>query len=269
MTALLRAEGLSVAFEGVHAVEDVDVELGQGEILGLIGPNGAGKTTVVNALTGYVRPNAGEIHVGPERTTGWGPGRLARAGVARTFQNVRLFGPLTVPENVEVGGARRSAAAPRRDRDDAATCWRASTSPTGPRRPAGRAALRRRARLGIARALAQRPRLLLLDEPAAGLNEAESDELLEVLATIREQLGCGLLVIEHDMRLIMRLCDRVQVLDHGRTIAVGSASRGARATAAVLERVPRRDVGDEDARQSTDLTVRYGRDRRPCARSRA
>ncbi|HZV75600.1 MAG TPA: ABC transporter ATP-binding protein [Conexibacter sp.] len=219
----LQARGLSVAFEGVHAVEDVDVELAEGEVLGLIGPNGAGKTTVVNVLTGYVRPVAGEVRLGSRRVTRWGPGRRARAGVARTFQNVRLFGPLTVADNVRaaalaVGDDHRTASRTTRELlgrfhlDHRADALAASL-------PYGEARW-----LGMARAMALKPRFLMLDEPAAGLNEAESRELLSVLSTVPADYGCGLLVIDHDLRLIMGLCPRIQVLDHGRTIAVGAAA---------------------------------------------
>jgi branched-chain amino acid transport system ATP-binding protein len=222
MTALLQAEGLSVAFEGVHAVEGVDIELGQGEVLGLIGPNGAGKTTMVNALTGYVRPNAGEIHLGPQRTTRWGPGRLARAGVARTFQNVRLFGPLSVADNVRAAALAinrngRAATSTTRELLERFHLTHRADAPAASL-PYGEARW-----LGIARAMALRPRFLMLDEPAAGLTEPESRELLEVLTQVPGNDGCGLLVIDHDLHFILNLCQRVQVLDYGRTIAVGTA----------------------------------------------
>jgi branched-chain amino acid transport system ATP-binding protein len=216
----LVARDVHVHFAGVRAVDGVDLELAEGEILGLIGPNGAGKTTVVNALSGFQRPTAGRVELDGHDVTRWSPDRRARAGLARTFQNIRLFRSMTAAENVEAAalgaGVRRTAAVARAaevlalfglaDRADR----RADSLPYGDER-----------RLGIARALALRPRLLMLDEPAAGLNEAESDELLHTLVRIRDELGCGLLVIEHDMRLIMRLCDRIQVLDYGRTIKIG------------------------------------------------
>jgi branched-chain amino acid transport system ATP-binding protein len=217
----LEARDVAVRFAGVKAVDQVDLTLTEGEILGLIGPNGAGKTTLLNALSGFQRPALGSIRLGDEITTKWKPDRYARRAVTRTFQGVRAFGPMSVRENVEVASlgtqSSPSRAAERADEllelfgltgvADAA----ASSLPYGDER-----------RLGIARALAARPRLVMLDEPAAGLNEDESDQLLEVLSAVRQDMGCGLLVIEHDMRLVMRLCDRLQVLDYGRTIFLGT-----------------------------------------------
>lgn len=217
----LESRALAVHFEGVKAVDGVDLELARGEILGLIGPNGAGKTTFVNAITGFQVPTAGDIVLDGARVTGRSPSRLAAMGIARTFQSVRLFPRLSVLENVEVAavgcGLSRGKARPMaidllRRFDLGERAHELGTGlPHGQER-----------RLGIVRALASRPRYLLLDEPAAGLNEAESDELVEALSGIRNDFGCGLLVIEHDMRVIMRLCERIQVLDYGKTIAVGT-----------------------------------------------
>jgi branched-chain amino acid transport system ATP-binding protein len=217
----LRAEGVRVHFEGVKALDGVDLELRSGEILGLIGPNGAGKTTLVNVLTGFQRASSGSISIGGRDVTGATPERHCTLGLARTFQGVRLFGGLSVCENVEVAAA--SAGVP------------SSEAPGLAAELLGRLHLAERAdlpaaalphgeerRLGIARALATRPRFLLLDEPAAGLDEAESDQLVHALAAIRDDFTLALLVIEHDMRLIMQLCERIQVLDYGRTIAIGT-----------------------------------------------
>jgi ABC-type branched-subunit amino acid transport system ATPase component len=217
----LEATGVKVHFEGVRAVDGVDITLERTQILGLIGPNGAGKTTLVNALSGFQRPTAGQVQLGGAEVTGWPPHRLARRGLSRTFQNIRLFPFLSVYENVEAGAV--STGMPRRE----ATRWTnellerfllgdksasdARALPYGDER-----------RLGIARALATRPRFLLLDEPAAGLNEVESEELARSLREIHGTFGCGLLVIEHDMQVIMSLCDRIQVLDYGKTIAIGT-----------------------------------------------
>jgi len=217
----LEVQDVHVQFEGVKAIDGVDLTLGAGEILGLIGPNGAGKTTLVNVVSGYQEPTDGEVLLGATRVTAWSPQRLARAGLVRTFQAVRLFANLTVLENVEVaaiaGGLKPAAARVRAfdlldafdlaDRADAL----AGSLPLGEERL-----------LGIARALGAAPRFVLLDEPAAGLDEHESDLLVERLTAIRERHACALLVIEHDMRLIMRLCHRIQVLDSGRTISIGT-----------------------------------------------
>ena len=218
---MLEARELTVRFGGVRAVDGVDFELRKGEILGLIGPNGAGKTTLVNALSGFQKPNSGTVLLNGEDVTGWRPHRLARRGLTRTFQSVRLFPGLTVLENVELGGVgvgmRRPAArrAANELLDRLGLADKAESLATG--LPHG---LERR--LGIVRALAAKPTFLLLDEPAAGLNEAESDELVDALTLIRDDFSCALVVIEHDMRVIMRLCERIQVLDYGKTISIGT-----------------------------------------------
>ena len=229
----LRSEGVRVQFEGVKAVDGVDLALRRGEILGLIGPNGAGKTTLVNAVTGFQRPTEGRVFLGDVDVTSWPPHRLGRLGLARTFQGVRVFGELTALENVELGAL--GVGASRREARDLA--WRllarmrladkagerAASLPYGDER-----------RLGVLRALAMNPSFLLLDEPAAGLNEAESDELMVAVAELRGEFGCGVLVIEHDMRLIMRLCERIQVLDYGKTISMGTPAE-VQADPAVIE----------------------------------
>ena len=217
----LRSVGVHVHFEGVKAVDGVDLTLRRGELLGLIGPNGAGKTTLVNALTGYQQPTAGSVFLGDLDVTGLVPNKLGPMGLARTFQAVRLFGELTALENVEMGGL--GVGMPRKDARRQA--WElldrmqiadkahqtASSLPYGDER-----------KLGFLRALSTQPTFLLLDEPAAGLNEAESDELMLAVSSIRDDFGCGILVIEHDMRLIMRLCERIHVLDYGKTISEGT-----------------------------------------------
>jgi len=220
---LLEARGLKVYFGGVHAVDGVDLTLKRGEILGLIGPNGAGKTTLVNALSGFQKPSDGSVFLSGTEVTGWDPAKLAKKGLARTFQSVRLFPALTVLENVELGavgvGVRRREARKiaaelleRLNLGDKAHLY-GTGLPHGIER-----------RLGIVRALAARPAFLLLDEPAAGLNERESDELVDSLALIRDDFSCALVVIEHDMRVIMRLCERIHVLDYGKTISIGTPS---------------------------------------------
>ena len=229
----LTTRGLAVHFVGVKAVDGVDLDVVPGTILGVIGPNGAGKTTLLNAMTGFQRPTAGRVEIDGADATHWSPQRFSDAGVARTFQGVRSFARMTVAENVEAAAlgtdSRRRAARTRAGEllelvglaDLSARD--AEALPYGDQR-----------RLGLARALAGSPRFLLLDEPAAGLNELESDELLEMLGRIRTDLGCGLLVIEHDMRLIMRLCDLVQVIDYGKTIKLGEPAKVQR-DPAVLE----------------------------------
>jgi branched-chain amino acid transport system ATP-binding protein len=219
----LIASAIGVQFEGLRAVDDVDLILRRGEILGLIGPNGAGKTTLVNVLSGFQRPSSGRVTLPDGDVTGWPPQRIARAGVGRTFQNVRLFPALTVLENVEAGAVRGALSRHAARREALALLEFASLD--------HRAGVEARSlshgeerMVGILRALATRPSFLLLDEPAAGLNESESGSLVEMLRSIRETFKLGMLVIEHDMTVIMRLCESIQVLDHGKTIALGTPS---------------------------------------------
>jgi branched-chain amino acid transport system ATP-binding protein len=217
----LEASGIRVQFEGVKAVDGVDLRLAAGEILGLIGPNGAGKTTLVNVLSGFQEPTEGTVTMGDRPVTGWSPQRLARHGLVRTFQAVRLFGGLSVLENVQAGGVAGGLSlrqARRRGLELLAQFGLAQRAELDAASlPLGEERL-----LGVARAMASAPRILLLDEPAAGLNETEGDELLAVLTTIRDEHGCALLVIEHDMRFMMQLSERIQVLDAGRTISIGT-----------------------------------------------
>jgi branched-chain amino acid transport system permease protein len=214
-TPVLLGKGVAKHFEGVAALAGVDIEVRQGEILGLIGPNGSGKTTLLNVVSGVFAPSEGSVVFDGRDTTGRKPHQIARLGLSRTFQNIRLFSQLTVRENVE------AAAPPGMDASsvDEVLAWfgletvereKATNLPYGMQR-----------RLEIARAVVRRPSLILLDEPAAGMNEAESDDLLENIKRIRIRLGCSIVVVDHDLRLIMKLCDRIQVLDQGRTIALG------------------------------------------------
>lgn len=217
----LVAEGVTKDFAGLRAVNGVSFAVDRGEILGLIGPNGSGKTTTINILTGLLRITSGHVALGRTDITGWPPHRIARAGLARTFQVVKLFKDFTVLENVEVGaisagglsrGEARARAGSVLERIGIAHLAHlpASVLPQGEER-----------RVEIARALATDPAFLLLDEPGAGLNEAEVEVLLPTLERIRGEIGCGIVIVDHDMRLIMGLCDRLHVLNYGRTIAQG------------------------------------------------
>jgi branched-chain amino acid transport system ATP-binding protein len=217
----LEARAVTVRFGGLLAIDDVSLTLARGEILGLIGPNGAGKTTLVNVLSGFQRPASGTIVVGGTDCTRLPSRRFPAAGVVRTFQAVRLFRSLTVSENVETAyvasglgriEARRRAAEML---EQLGLRGRAS-------RPASSLSYGEERRVGLARALACDPKFLLLDEPAAGLAPAEAEELREVILGIRTRYDCGLIVIEHNVALILNLCDRIHVLDSGRTIASGA-----------------------------------------------
>jgi branched-chain amino acid transport system ATP-binding protein len=229
----LRAREITVSFSGVSALSEVDFDVEPGEIVGLIGPNGAGKTTFLNVLSGFQKPAVGQVILQGRDVTRWGATRRARHGLARTFQNVRLFAGLTVWDNVEVS-ARASGAHGAQARRIAAELVDRYGFADVAEAPAHAIPYGEERRLGIVRALAGRPRFLLLDEPAAGLDETETDQLIHDLAAIRDSTGCGLVVIEHDMRLIMNLCDRLHVLDYGRTIAVDVPDR-VRANPDVIE----------------------------------
>jgi branched-chain amino acid transport system ATP-binding protein len=218
---MLQAHDITVRFGGLVAVDNVSVTLGHGEVLGLIGPNGAGKTTLINVLSGFQRPASGAVHVGGRDCTRLPAHGFPRAGVVRTFQAVRLFKGLTVSENVETGyvaqGLGRSEARHRARRmlDELGLGDKADYSAVG-------LSYGEERRIGLARALAFNPRFLLLDEPAAGLAPAEAESLRHLIADLRRRYDCSVLVIEHNMALVMNLCERIHVLDGGRTIAAGT-----------------------------------------------
>jgi branched-chain amino acid transport system ATP-binding protein len=219
--ATLEAREVQVHFAGVKAVDGVDLTLEKGEILGLIGPNGAGKTTFMNAISGFVPLTGGAVRLSGAEVSGSSPQNLVKRGLVRTFQQVATFPDLTVFENVELGAlgaglSRRKA----RERTwelleglrlDHLSRYFASALPHGEER-----------RVGIARAVAVSPSFLLLDEPAAGLNDAESEELARTIVQVRDDLGCGVLLVEHDMRVIFGVCQRIQVLDYGKSVAHGT-----------------------------------------------
>ncbi|HUG60352.1 MAG TPA: ABC transporter ATP-binding protein [Methylomirabilota bacterium] len=216
----LSTDRVRVRFGGLVATDDVSIRLGSGEILGLIGPNGAGKTTLVNVLTGFQRPEAGSVQLSRRDMTGAPADAFARAGVVRTFQAVRLFRGMTLAENIEVGFVARGI-----KRSEARRASGAVLAEVGLANKAGEAASSlsygEERRAGLARALALSPRFLLLDEPAAGLAAAEAEDLCAAIIAIRDRMGCGVLIIEHNMAIVMALCDRIHVLQSGRTIAEG------------------------------------------------
>jgi branched-chain amino acid transport system ATP-binding protein len=233
--ALLHVRGISKRFGGLAALEDVSLAIARGEIFGLIGPNGAGKTTLFNVITGVYAPSAGEVVFNGTRVSGMKPHSIAEHGIARTFQNIRLFANMTALENVMVGrhlrtragvigavlrGAHTRAeetAIERRAHELLDYCGIAAY-----RNELARAlSYGDQRRLEIARALATEPILLALDEPAAGMNATERSALAQLIERIRTD-GTTLLLIEHDVKLVMGLCNRVAVLDYGRKIAEGS-----------------------------------------------
>ena len=235
----LRAERVCMYFGGLKAVQDFSLVVRSGDLVGLIGPNGAGKTTAFNVITGVYAPTSGNVSLAERRIDGQPVATINRYGIARTFQNIRLFGGLSVLENVIVGfhragelgfwrtilrtpgfvRVRREAEADGMQllellRLDHLAARRANSLPYADQR-----------RLEIARALATSPRILLLDEPAAGMNPKEKLDLMAMIRGIRDQFRLGVLVIEHDMHLVMNVCERITVLDHGETIAVGTPAQ--------------------------------------------
>ncbi|MEE8491150.1 MAG: ABC transporter ATP-binding protein [Acidimicrobiia bacterium] len=217
----LRATGIRRSFEGVQALDDVSLELHRHEVVGLIGPNGAGKTTLVNIVTGFDAPSEGSVELEGEDITRWTPHRRGRAGLARTFQAAHSFARLLVRENIEVSalacGSRSKEARARADELMQALGLTQHANTPAAFLPQGE-----ERKLGVARALATRPRFLLMDEPAAGLNESEVPELAALVQSVRDEHEVGVLLIDHNVPLIMDVCDRIQVLDEGRTIATGT-----------------------------------------------
>jgi branched-chain amino acid transport system ATP-binding protein len=217
----LRATGVSRSFAGIDALRDVTIALQRHEVLGLIGPNGAGKTTLVNVISGFDSPTAGSVQFADKDVTRWSPSRRGRAGLARTFQHSRSFRGLTVRENIEVAalGVRAGSREARRRADRLLDLLElrhrahaeAASLPHGDER-----------KLGVARALACNPRYVLMDEPAAGLPDHEVPDFTAVVRIVRDDFEAGVLLIDHNMALVMAVCDRIHVLDEGRTLAAGT-----------------------------------------------
>jgi branched-chain amino acid transport system ATP-binding protein len=212
---------VSRSFEGVRALDDVTLELARHEVVGLIGPNGAGKSTLVNVLTGFDRPTSGRVEMDGRDITGWSPHRRGRHGLTRTFQHSRSFRGLSVRENVELS-ALGVGAGPREARRRAEELLALLHLEPAADAPASALAHGDERRLGVARALATEPAFVLMDEPAAGLPEAEVPEFAQVVRSVRDEHDAGVLLIDHNMALIMDVCDRIQVLDQGRTLAAGT-----------------------------------------------
>ena len=241
MSALLEIRGLTMDFGGLRAVDGVSLAIAPGEIVALIGPNGAGKTTLFNCVTGIYRPTGGEIRLqrpgeASRRIDGLAPHRVTALGLARTFQNIRLFAGMTALENVMLGrhcrtttgllGAILHGAGARRQEQETVTRSYALLERVGLAQyadeVAGNLPYGAQRRLEIARALATAPRLLLLDEPAAGMNPQETRELDELIVRLRDELGVAILLIEHDMKLVMNISERILVMEHGKPIACGT-----------------------------------------------
>lgn len=235
---MLEVTHLSISFGGLKAVDDFDISIREGELYGLIGPNGAGKTTVFNLLTGVYKPNTGSIVLGGQNLTGKSTIEINQAGIARTFQNIRLFGNLSVLDNVKVGlhnhyryptlaGILRLPSYFKTEKEmdrramellevfglDGFGGYKASNLPYGQQR-----------KLEIARALATEPKLLLLDEPAAGMNPNETEELMKTIRFVRDTFAMTILLIEHDMKLVSGICEELTVLNFGHVLRQGETS---------------------------------------------
>lgn len=246
--AILSLDNLGMKFGGLSALEAVSLNLYDTDLAGLIGPNGAGKTTAFNIVTGVYRPTAGKVYFGRREITGMKPYQIARLGIGRTFQNIRLFKGLTVLENVKIAyhyhakaGVVSSVARleafkseERQIESRAMDFLRLFKLDGRANDIAGALAYGQQRRLEIARALATEPRLLLLDEPAAGMNRSETEELMDLVRWVHDEFRLTVLVIEHDMRFVMGICRRLSVLDHGRLIASGTPDE-VRANPAVVE----------------------------------
>lgn len=237
--AILEVKNICISFGGLKAVNDFSLKIEKGQLYGLIGPNGAGKTTVFNLLTGVYKPTAGTFYLDGVNLTGKSPVEINKAGIARTFQNIRLFGQLTVLDNVKAGlhnnykysvfdGIFKLPAFWKKEKQmnekamellkvfdlDKEANLLASNLPYGKQR-----------KLEIARALATQPKLLLLDEPAAGMNPNETEELMDTIRFIRKEFDISILLIEHDMRLVSGICEEVTVLNFGQELASGETSK--------------------------------------------
>jgi branched-chain amino acid transport system ATP-binding protein len=220
---LLALDQARLRFGGIVALDDVSLEVAEGSIVGLIGPNGAGKTTAFNAITRLYRLDSGDVVFDGRSLRRVRPSRVIRRGIARTFQNLELFPKLTVLENVLVGAHVTSRLQRERDQRRHALETLADVGiAEHASRPASGLPFGTLKRVELARALASRPRLLLLDEPAGGLNHEEVDELVGLIRRLRDERELTILLVEHHMRLVMEVCEHVQVLDFGRTIAAGA-----------------------------------------------
>ncbi len=239
MAALLELKGVSLSFGGLRVLDGLDLHVDEGEIVSVIGPNGAGKTTLFNVVTGLYEPDEGEILLDGESIVGLETNAIARRGVARTFQTIRLFLNMTVKENVmaatygstRIGPLRSILTTPaaRREEREVARLAEEKLAFFGQRlmgyrwdQPAYSLSYANRRRLEIARATAMNPRILLLDEPAAGMNPKETQEITELIGQLRTEGGYTILVIEHDMHVVEGISDRVVALDHGVKIAEGT-----------------------------------------------
>lgn len=217
----LRATDVSRSFDGVKALANVTIEIGRDEVVGLIGPNGAGKTTLINLITGFDLPTAGSIELEQQEITRWNAHRRARAGLSRTFQHGHMFGDLSVAENVELAALGVGMKA-RKARERRAQLLHALGLAGREELPAAMLSHGDEQKLGVARALASEPSYVLMDEPAAGLSDADVEAFSSLVHAVQREHGAGVLVVDHNVALIMNVCDRIYVLDKGQLLAQGS-----------------------------------------------
>jgi branched-chain amino acid transport system ATP-binding protein len=232
---ILQTDKATINFGGLTAVNELTMDVRQGEIYGLIGPNGAGKTTIFNLLTGVYEPTSGDIRIGGTRVNGLKPYQISRLGVSRTFQNIRLFPSMSVLENVITACHRHSKqnltdavfrlpryyTDEREHRDFALELLRIFDLEKFKDEGGTSLCYGDQRRLEIVRALATRPQLLLLDEPAAGMNPSEQEDLTGLIKEVRDKFNLTIVLVEHNMRVVMGVCDRIQVVDYGKSIALG------------------------------------------------
>jgi len=249
----LTVEHVSKRFRGLAALDDVSLTIAPDEIVGLIGPNGSGKTTLLNVISGVLPPTDGTVRVDGEVVSTLPPFRVARHGVGRTFQQIRLFPELTVAENVEFGAVARGRRQVGAMLSHIVEVLELSDESD---LPAGTLSYGHQRRVEIARALAGAPTVLLLDEPAAGMNEEESDHLLRLIQTLHAELSCAVLIVEHDLHLMMRLCHRLYVLAGGRVISEGSPAHVTADPAVIDAYVGRRRSQGSLARAGSASTER-------------
>jgi len=258
---VLKVQNLGIQFGGLKAVDSFNMEIGESELVGLIGPNGAGKTTVFNLITGVYKPTEGSFYLNGQRMNGKKTHQIVDAGIARTFQNIRLFKKMSVIDNVKTAMVSKLSyglfhavfRTPVYWKEEMALTERAEellkiVHLSGlEKHEAGNLPYGQQRRLEIARALATDMKLLLLDEPAAGMNPTETEELLEIIHFIRNEFKISVLLIEHDMSLVMKICERILVLDFGTTIAIGTPEEIANDT-----RVIEAYLGKEDEEVEAD-----------------
>jgi len=261
MAALLRIDELDKHFGGLHAIRKLSLEVEEGEIRGLIGPNGSGKSTLFNLISGVYRPDAGTIVFDGTDITHWEPHQIARRGVARTFQLLRMFSEMTVLENLMIGqhchvgygafapvlGIGRVAAEERRLRDEMMELLSFIGLADYAHIPASEMSIGQRRLLALARGIAMRPKLLMLDEPAAGLSPVNVDNLMGVMVELKKRYGLTVIVVEHILKVVMDTCERISVLDHGEKIAEGAPAE-IRDDHAVIEAYLGREMSDDEVR---------------------